>query len=181
MRNSFRNALTLCFLATLAAASRQAGAGEAETYSIEQNAPEIAVGVPGKASLTVVGKNGWHVNADAPITLSLMAEEGITLSKSKMTRGDLAESSKERARFEVGFTSATAGRKKITAETRFVMCQEQACKPVKETVTLAVAVAEPKPNPTTTPVRPARKTEKPASTKGPAAKTPRTAGEKASW
>ena len=174
-------------VATLACASGTVSASDAETFSIEQNSPEIAVGAPGKASLTVVGKNGWHVNPDAPITLTLMAEPGVTLSKAKMTRGDLVESSKERARFDVGFTSATAGKKKITADTRFVMCQEQACKPVKETVTLAVAVADPKLEPKVTTGglgQPNRKADnKATTTKGQAGKPARApaAAEKASW
>jgi hypothetical protein len=180
MRTSFRAFMMVCSLAaaTLASSSRRARASDGETYTIEQNAAPIAVGVPGKASLTVVGKNGWHVNADAPITVALKADEGVALARSKMTRADLVESSKERARFEVGFTSATAGKKQILADTRFVMCQEQACKPVKETVTLVVAVAEA--GPATTATRPLRKAEKAA--KGSAAAKPApAAGDKAAW
>jgi hypothetical protein len=186
MRNSSISNVTVWSLAAAAATAAllvggRARASDGETYSIEQHAAESAVGAPGKASLTVVGKNGWHVNADAPITVSLVADEGIALSKSKMTRGDLVESSKERARFEVGFTSATAGKKKITADTRFVMCQEQACKPVKETVTLTVAIAEPPPA-TTPALRPNHKAAKASPAKAPAAKAaPAAAGEKASW
>ena len=37
--------------------------------------------------------------------------------------------------------SATeAGKKTINAEARFVLCQEQACKPVKETLALALDI-----------------------------------------
>jgi hypothetical protein len=178
MRTSHRAFVTVCCMAATALAGHGARASDGETYAIEQSAASVAVGAPGKASLTVVGKNGWHVNAEAPITVVLKADEGITLSRSKMTRVDLVESSKERARFEVGFTSAVAGKKQILADTRFVMCQEQACKPVKETVTLALAVAES--SPTTTATSPGRKAEK--ATRGTAAAKPAKAtGDKAGW
>jgi hypothetical protein len=119
-----------------------AWADEPAPYAIEKKGAAVDVGAPGKASLAVLGKNGWHVNGEAPITVSLVAEPGVKLSKPKLTRADLAESSAEKARFDIAFTADAAGTKKITADTRFVMCQAQACKPAKEIVTLEVAVAE---------------------------------------
>ncbi|MEO8214831.1 MAG: hypothetical protein ABI560_16640, partial [Myxococcales bacterium] len=89
---------------------------------------------------TVQAKNGWHVNEQAPITLMAKADSGVELPKAKLTRADLTQSTKDEARFELPFTATTAGNKTITAETRFVVCQEQACKPMKETVALEVEV-----------------------------------------
>jgi hypothetical protein len=133
-------ALGLAAAATMATAARSARAGE-RTYEIQKAAPAATVGAPSKASVTVQGKNGWHVNEEAPITISLKADEGITLPKAKLARADLAQSSKESARFDIPFSASAAGKKTITAEARFVMCQEQACKPEKETVALEIEVA----------------------------------------
>jgi hypothetical protein len=136
-------AITLAILVGGAAPSaRSAAAAEPAFYAIEKGSKGAHAGSPALASVAIVGKNGWHVNAEAPIVLSLVADPGVVLVKSKLTRGDLAESTLERARFDIAFTASTPGRKAITGDARFVMCQEQACKPVRETVTLEVAVAE---------------------------------------
>ena len=47
----------------------------------------------------------------------------------------------ESARFDIPVSAAEAGKKTISAEARFVICQEQACKPVKETLALAIDVS----------------------------------------
>jgi hypothetical protein len=130
-------------LAAILCVGLGAGAGWAadKTYEIQKTAPVAKVGTPAKATLTVQGKNGWHVNEEAPITVSLKADDGIVLAKEKLGRADLAQSTKESARFDIPFSASATGKKTITAEARFVMCQEQACKPEKETVALEVEVA----------------------------------------
>jgi hypothetical protein len=115
-------------------------AGDA-LYEIKKTEPKIAVGATATASLTITAKAGWHVNAEAPITIALTPPAGVTLAKAKLTRADLAHSSPDAARFDIPFSATEAGKKTINAEARFVLCQEQACKPVKETLALAVDVA----------------------------------------
>ena len=115
-------------------------AGDA-LYEIKKTEPKVAVGGTGTASLTITAKAGWHVNAEAPITVALTPPAGVTLAKAKLTRADLAQSSPDAARFDIPVSATEAGKKTINAEARFVLCQEQACKPVKETLTLAVDVA----------------------------------------
>jgi len=109
-------------------------------YEIKKTEPKVAVGATGTASLTITAKAGWHVNAEAPITVALTAPAGVTLPKPKLTRADLAQSSLESARFDIPVSATEAGKKTINAEARFVLCQEQACKPVKETLALAVDI-----------------------------------------
>ena len=115
-------------------------AGDA-LYEIKKTEPKVAVGGTGTASLTITAKGGWHVNAEAPITIALTPPAGVTLPKAKLTRADLAHSTPEAARFDIPVSATEAGKKTINAEARFVLCQEQACKPVKETLALAVDVA----------------------------------------
>jgi DsbC/DsbD-like thiol-disulfide interchange protein len=141
---------TLAFsiaLPALAAASIWVGPtayADAPTHEIRKTEPRVAAGGQAKASLTIAAKNGWHVNAEAPITVSLKSSDaGLTVAKEKMTRADLAESTQTAARFDIALTcaaDAAAGPKTINAEAKFVMCQESACKPVKETLALAIEV-----------------------------------------
>jgi hypothetical protein len=137
------------------------GAARAEDklYEIKNTEAKVAVGAKGTTSVTIATKSGWHVNAEAPITLSLTPPAGITLPKAKLVRADLAASTQESARFDVAFEAAEAGPKVITAEARFVLCQATACKPVKETLTLAVDVAPPAPQ--GKPAKPAKAVKKP--------------------
>lgn len=128
-------------LALVLAGAPGAARADAPTHEIQKAAPAATVGAPGRASLTVLGKNGWHVNEEAPITVALKADDGVDLPKPKLSRADLAQSTKESARFDIPFSASAAGKKTITAEARFVMCQEQMCKPVKETVAFEVEVA----------------------------------------
>jgi hypothetical protein len=109
-------------------------------YEIKKTEPKVAVGATGTASLTITAKGGWHVNAEAPITVALTAPSGVTVQKAKLTRADLAQSTQESARFDIPISATEAGKKTINAEARFVLCQEQACKPVKETLALAVDI-----------------------------------------
>jgi hypothetical protein len=130
-----------CLSLVLAALPARA---DGPTHEIRKTEPKVTAGGHASASLTIAAKNGWHVNAEAPITVSLKSSDaGLTVAKEKMTRADLAESTKDAARFDIALACAAdapAGQKTINAEAKFVMCQESACKPVKETLALAIEV-----------------------------------------
>ena len=172
----------LALIATATLGGR-ASADEA-TYEIQKSVVPATVGATATVSVTVVGKNGWHVNGEAPITAAVKADPGVALPKAKLTRADLAQSSKESARFDIPFSSSEAGKKAITAQTRFVMCQEQACKPASETVAFEVNV-QPAPAPGAMPAAkgktahakagaPKASAAKPATTSTPKPTTPAT-------
>jgi hypothetical protein len=122
-------------------AAGAAAGGDAALYEIKKTETKVAVGATATASVTITAKAGWHMNAEAPITIALTAPTGLTVQKAKLTRADLAQSTKETARFDIPVSATEAGKKTIAAEARFVLCQEQACKPVKETVALAFDIA----------------------------------------
>jgi hypothetical protein len=112
-----------------------------ELHDVTAAPGKTTVGTPGKTSVTLAAKNGWHLNPDAPISVKLTPPAGVTVDKAKLGRKDLALSTPEKARFDVGFAADAPGSKSIECETSFVICQESACKPIKETVTLNVDVA----------------------------------------
>jgi hypothetical protein len=147
-KTAFRTtlALTLC----LAGFSR-AGDG---SYEVSKTDASLTAGGKGKASVTISAKKGWHLNAEAPLTLKLLPAPGVEVDKAKLVRGDLALSNETSARFDVGMTAAEPGKKSIEAEAGFVLCQQDSCKPVKEKITLAVEVTPPA---TTATKRPSKK------------------------
>src|SRR4029079_18433253 len=109
-------------------------------YEIKKTEPKVSVGATATASLTITARAGWHVNAQAPITVALTAPAGVTVQKAKLTRADLAQSSQESARFDIPVSATETAKNTKNAEGRFVLCQEQGCKPVKETLALAVDI-----------------------------------------
>jgi hypothetical protein len=128
-------------LLALGAVLTASGAARAESlYEIAKTETKVAVGATATVSLTIRAKGGWHVNAEAPITVALTAPAGVTLQKVKLTRADLAASTADSARFDIPVAAKETGKQTIGAEARFVICQQQACKPVKETVAMAVEV-----------------------------------------
>jgi hypothetical protein len=137
-----RFAFFASFASTVALATAALAASES-LYEIKKTEPKVAVGATATASLTITAKAGWHVNAEAPITVALTAPAGVTVQKAKLTRADLAQSTQESARFDIPVSATEAGKKTISAEAHFVLCQEQACKPVKETLALAVEITPP--------------------------------------
>jgi hypothetical protein len=138
---SFRLLLSSALALPFALALSTPVRAEGPTYELKKTEPKVAVGAKSTASLTIAARNGWHVNGEAPITVSLVAPSGLTLTKTKLVRGDLAESSLESARFEIPFEAVDIGTKVVTGEARFVMCQESACKPVKETLSFNIEVS----------------------------------------
>jgi hypothetical protein len=130
--------LALALMGTTATVAR---AADEKLYEITKTDVKVAVGATGTASLTIKVKGGWHVNGEAPISVALTAPAGLTVKKDKLTRADLAASTTDTARFDIPVSATEAGKKTISAEAHFVICQESACKPVKETLALAVDVA----------------------------------------
>jgi hypothetical protein len=117
-----------------------APAAAGELHDVTATPASAKVGAPAKASVTLSAKNGWKLNAEAPVSLKLTPPAGLTVEKAKLSRKDLAQSDAHAARFDVGFAASEPGTKNIQCEASFVICQESACKPVKETVTLAIDV-----------------------------------------
>jgi hypothetical protein len=118
-----------------------------DTYQVTKSDAATTVGIKAKADVTILAKKGWHLNAEAPLTLKLTPTPGVELDKAKLGRGDLALSTESTARFEVALTPSEPGKKTIAAEASFVLCQEESCRPVKEKLTLALDAAAPKTDP----------------------------------
>jgi hypothetical protein len=109
-----------------------------DTYQVSKTDAVVAVGSKGTASVTISARKGWHLNAEAPLTLKLGNAPGLQTDKPKLGRSDLALSTESQARFDVGVTASEPGRKTLEAEVGFVLCQEDACRPIKDKVSLVV-------------------------------------------
>jgi len=135
--------LALTALFSLALLPSPRGFAADQSYDVSKSDASLAAGGKGKASVTITAKNGWHLNAEAPLTLKLAPTPGVTADKEKLARADLAMSTPATARFEVGVTSGESGKKTVQAEASFVLCQEDSCRPVKEKISFDVDVRMP--------------------------------------
>jgi hypothetical protein len=131
----------LLALALVGATATVASAADQALYEITKTDVKVAVGGTATSSLTIKVKGGWHVNGEAPISIALTPPSGLSVKKAKLTRADLAAATADSARFDIPVSATEPGKKIINAEAHFVICQEQACKPVKETLALAVEVS----------------------------------------
>jgi DsbC/DsbD-like thiol-disulfide interchange protein len=129
-------ALTLALMTTAVAAAQ----AEEKLHEVTAAPGKAVAGGKGQVSVTLAAKNGWKLNAEAPMSLKLSPGAGLTVDKPKLGRKDLASNDGHAARFDVPFAATEAGQKSIDAEAAYVICQESACKQVKEKVTVAVDV-----------------------------------------
>ncbi len=127
-----------------------------DTYEIKQTDATAALGARTTATVTITSRKGWHLNHEAPLTLKLTPVPGVVFDKPKLGRADLARSTDDEARFDVGLTLSEPGKKLIDAEAGFVLCQEEACRPIKRKLTLAAEATAPAPAKTTPPARKAK-------------------------
>ena len=133
----------LCMAAVLTLFLKSAPGAADDSYAISKTDASLTAGTQGKASVTISAQKGWHLNAEAPLTLKVVPAAGVAVDKAKLGRGDLAVSNETTARFDIGLTASEPGKTAVEAEAGFVLCQESACRPIKEKLTLAVEAAAP--------------------------------------
>lgn len=123
--------------------ARTAAAAD-DSYQVTTTGAAATVGTKAKADVTILAKKGWHLNAEAPLTLKLTPTPGVDVDRPKLGRADLALSTESTARFEVAMTASEPGKKAVAAEASFVLCQEESCRPIREKLTLALDATEAK-------------------------------------
>lgn len=125
------------------------GEGEAEASgeSADANfaitaAPQgtFAVGGEGRAEVTLEGRNGYHVNQEYPIQLTLRPPAGVEVAKTTLAREDASTFEEARAVFPVALTPRAAGRHEVAGELSFSVCNPQNCLMERRPVSIAVDV-----------------------------------------
>jgi hypothetical protein len=152
-RGAARLAATSAALLILAGAAARAAD---DAYEVKPSSVKATPGEKAIASVAIATKKGWHLNAEAPLTLKLTPGPGITVEKSRLVRADLAASSDSTARFEVALVAAQEGHGDVQAEAGFVICQETLCRPIKEKLVIGVNASPPR-APTKQPAKSRRK------------------------
>jgi hypothetical protein len=114
-----------------------------DAYEVKPSPVKATQGEKTSASVAIATKKGWHLNAEAPLTLKLTPGPGITVEKPRLARADLAASTDSSARFDVALVASQVGHGEVQAEAGFVICQETLCRPIKEKVVIGVEASPP--------------------------------------
>ena len=114
-----------------------------DSYEVKPSHVKATLGEKANASVAIATKKGWHLNAEAPLTLKLTPGPGIAVEKPRLARADLAASSDSTARFDVALVAAMLGHGDVQAEAGFVICQATICRPIKEKVVIGVDASLP--------------------------------------
>jgi hypothetical protein len=114
-----------------------------DAYEVKPSPVKATQGEKASASVAIATKKGWHLNAEAPLTLKLTPGPGIMVEKSRLVRADLAASTDSTARFDVALVASQAGYGEVQAEAGFVICQETICRPIKEKLVIGVEASPP--------------------------------------
>ena len=134
--------LATAALAWLVLAGATARAAD-DAYEVKPSQVKATLGEKATATVAIATRKGWHLNAEAPLTLKLTPGPGITVEKPRLVRADLAASTDSTARFDVALVASKEGRVEVQAEAGFVICQETLCRPIKEKVVIGVDSSPP--------------------------------------
>lgn len=99
-----------------------------------------AKNVKSTAKITVAPANGYKLNLDYPVKLTIVAPSGVTVVKSKQTSADAVRFDAKGLEFGVAFTASTPGTKTLTGELRYATCTTTDCNPQVENLKVTVAV-----------------------------------------
>lgn len=110
-------------------------------YTLEIKVPPaVASGKPAEVVVTLVPKNGRHLNHEFPTKLTITPPAGVTVAKPTLKKTDAETFNDNLATFKVSFTSSDAGEKAFAGKFKFAVCTDTTCDPQTEQLAFKVSV-----------------------------------------
>ncbi len=103
----------------------------AQTYKIKITPGDAEAGKQATSVIEVTPMPGYKMNKDFPSKLAVAPADGVTLAKTAFENDD-AQLTEEALRFEVPFTAAAAGKLDLAGSADFSVCNENACKLIRD-------------------------------------------------
>jgi hypothetical protein len=135
-----RKLALLAALALPSLATAQAPAQTDTSYMLKVDAPAAKKGQKSVAHIQITPGTGFHMNKEFPTALSLVAPDGVTLDKEKLTSKDASRWEEQGGAFEVVYTAAQPGKKIVTGEIKFAVCSATSCDPKKSKLSFEINV-----------------------------------------
>jgi hypothetical protein len=108
---------------------------------------QVAVGAGATAPLTIAiaVDRGLTVSKDAAVIIDLVPEDGASVKKRRLGRGDAVDPEADAPRFAVAVHGDAPGDHALQLHVRFWLCGTRSCRPVdvRRTATIAVAAVTP--------------------------------------
>jgi hypothetical protein len=80
-----------------------------DAYEVKPSPVKATLGEKATASVTIATKKGWHLNAEAPLTLKLTPGPGITVEKPRLGTGRPGSQQRFQRAFRRGLVASQAG------------------------------------------------------------------------
>lgn len=107
---------------------------------------DARAGAESVARITVTPGNGYHVNTEYPIKLTLTSPAGLTLAKAELVagghdkgKGDADALDEKQLALSVKLTPSATGSYTINGSFKFAVCDKDQCLAKKETIAIVVA------------------------------------------
>lgn len=109
-------------------------AAATDAYEVRaEPAGAYKAGELGRFDVVITGKGEYHVNQEFPTLVGVSAKDlqlpRVTLAHREDGQNDAAEFTEKKARFEVPFTAAEAGKHEAQVDVEFAVCLDEACMP----------------------------------------------------
>ena len=104
---------------------------------------EVAAGQSASLSVAIAVDRGLSVSRDAAVILDLAPDDGASVKKRRLGRGDAVDPDADAPRFSVAVRADAAGEHAVKIRLRLWLCGGKVCRPldVRRQTTIAVAPA----------------------------------------
>jgi hypothetical protein len=103
---------------------------------------EVALGQVAPLAIAVAVDRGLTVGRDAAVIVDLAPDEGVTVKKRRLGRGDAVDPEADAPRFAAPVRGDAAGEHAVRLHVRFWLCRSRTCRPidVRRVATVVVVV-----------------------------------------
>jgi len=106
---------------------------------------EVALGQAAPLAIAVAVDRGLTVSRDAGVIVDLVPDEGVTVKKRRLGRGDAVDPEADAPRFAAPVRGDSPGEHEVRLRVRFWLCRTRTCRPidVRRATTVSVVAATP--------------------------------------
>ena len=104
---------------------------------------EVAVGQAAPLAIAVAVDRGLTVSRDAAVIVDLAPDDGVTVKKRRLGRGDAVDPEADAPRFAAPVRGDSPGAHEVRLRVRFWLCRSRTCRPidVRRITTVSVVAA----------------------------------------
>lgn len=117
-----------------------AGEMKDASYAVKVDVPPAAVGKHAIVKLHLKPGQGYHVNKEFPVGVTLVSSAGVKTDKPKLGKADAARFDETGVDFDLDLVAAAPGKQVVAADMKFAVCSATACEPKREKVSFTLEV-----------------------------------------